>query len=92
MSLQMVVTPGYGMFASREMTVDRFAADQDFASNIDRFNHSDSLQSDEAGELLIPALIPGAHYRYTTADRVTTDFIAQSGETYDMGQIQLEDD
>jgi hypothetical protein len=47
------------MLKSTELT-----ADEDFIANFDRVNHGRSTGTNSDGELLMPALIPGATYRF----------------------------
>ena len=85
----MVVTPGVNRFDVDAMrNGGAVAADEDFVSNIDRRNHWNNLSGDD-GRLVLAALIPGATYRYPAGERSTKEFIAKSGETFNIGEQTL---
>ncbi len=82
----MIVTPGPSLFGNMPNPESCFA-DQDFLPNIDDVNHKDVV-SDDTGKLTIPALIPGATYRYFDYKQQPHDFVAKSGETIHLGTLE----
>ena len=93
LAFHMVVTPGVTRFDLKAMRDEgAAAADADFISNIDRLNHWDN-RSGEDGRLVIPALIPGATYRYPSVeDRLMVEFVAKSGETLEIGDRTIKEE
>ena len=91
--LHMVVTPGKPKYDFRASQRGETLADEDFAGNIDRVNYRPSLETDKDGEIKFPALIPGARYRFVRffdgKPDPAVDFVAKSGETYDIGEIVI---
>ena len=69
-------------------------ADKDFVSNVDQVNYRPYPKTNENGEMTFPALIPGARYQCVSSvngyPRVSREFVAKSGETYDMGDIEVQ--
>jgi hypothetical protein len=68
-------------------------ADQASLTNIDRHNYWDKVQTDAAGRVTFPALIPGAVYRVGRFDkdrwRLHKEFTVESGKTVDLGDIPI---
>lgn len=94
LGLQMVVTPGKPKYDRQAMDRGELLADEDFVSNIDRVNYRPTRTTDKNGRIAYPVLIPGARYRFIAFDdgiaRVAKEFVAASGENYDMGEIEIE--
>jgi RNA polymerase sigma factor (sigma-70 family) len=84
-SLQMVIQPGVSPF-ERELVMkkDALLADADFVANLDRLNHWEKRPTDADGRLTIPALIPGATYRFLSGGG---DFQVESGKTLQLPEI-----
>jgi hypothetical protein len=93
-TLHMVVTPGPSRYDSEAMKRGELSADADFISNVDRTNYADSRKSDKDGNLVLPALIPGATYRiFALRDRrltVDEEFQVKANETLDLGDLVIE--
>jgi beta-lactamase regulating signal transducer with metallopeptidase domain/protocatechuate 3,4-dioxygenase beta subunit len=93
-SVEIVVTPGVYRFDSDAMQSGTLAADSDLIQNVDRINYPSLLKSDEKGQVLLPALIPGANYRLVLRRRddaeITKDFQVESRETLDLGDLIVE--
>ena len=69
-------------------------ADEGFIGNVDRTNYGDFKKSDEAGKLVLSALIPDAVYRIAAVrgDRglqIVKDFQVKAGETLDLGDLAV---
>ena len=94
LGLYMVVTPGKPKHDLRAIRRGEMVADEDFISNIDRVNYRPSRTTNTNGEIAFPVLIPGARYRFVSFvkgnARVSKEFIAKSGETYEMGEIEVQ--
>jgi beta-lactamase regulating signal transducer with metallopeptidase domain len=93
LGLYMVVTPGKPKYDFQAYRNGETQADEDFVANIDRVNYRRARKTDENGEMTFPALIPGVQYRFvsfTEGGAISTDFIAKSGEAYDMGDIEVQ--
>jgi len=93
LGLHMVVTPGKTTYDVRAILRGETVADEDDNSNIDRVNYWPGPATNENGEMTFPALIPGARYRFINFvdgdPQVAKEFVAKSGETYDMGEIEV---
>jgi len=93
-TIKIVVTPGEYRFDIAALKLGKFAADSDFISNTDQVNYPTILKSDERGELLLPALIPGAKYQVVLRRGKLWDIAktieAEAGETLDLGDIVIE--
>jgi hypothetical protein len=93
LGLQIVVTPGKPRYDFEAYQKGELLADEDFAANIDQSGarSGPSLQTDEKGEMKFSALIPGATYRFTNYNEgrpsISNEFVAESGTTFDMGDI-----
>ena len=94
----MVVTPG-PTFSQAKDQADALAADEGELNVIDTVNYPTPIAADAQGRLTLPALIPGATYRFidrTTAVRgetgpqVRKEFTVKPGETLDLGDILVE--
>jgi RNA polymerase sigma factor (sigma-70 family) len=94
--LTMVVTPGppRGTPIEKAGPLD---ADEDLVDLVDPINHPGDPVADAEGHLSIPALIPGATYRFidrTTRDqggpKVRKEFAVKPGETLDLGDLRIE--
>ncbi|MCA9127624.1 MAG: hypothetical protein KDB22_11085 [Planctomycetales bacterium] len=86
--LLFVARPGPSRSDHDAMRRGGVVADEDFAANVDRLNHG-SLKTDNDGRIVFPALIPGATYRFERGAKVVSEFVAKSGEMYDMGTISV---
>jgi protocatechuate 3,4-dioxygenase beta subunit len=94
LGLNIVMTPG------PPMSVDAYnrgevLADEDLEVNIDQTNFVSRPMTDANGEITFSKLIPGATYRFINRDdpmggRVTIEFVAKSGETFDMGELVVD--
>ena len=87
----MVVTPG---ICKHMLKSDELTADEDFISNIDRVNYGRNTGTNNDGELFMPALIPGATYRFHQLAgyglaTIEKEFIAESGKHHELGDIVL---
>lgn len=94
-TLIMVVTPGASRyFADVGFRKDLLSADTDFVGNVDRTNYHEMPKSDAEGNLVLPALIPGASYQILAArDRglqIVKEFHAKAGKTLDLGDLVIE--
>jgi 5-hydroxyisourate hydrolase-like protein (transthyretin family) len=94
LGLHMVVTPGKPKYDLQAMRRGELLADEDFVANVDRRNSEDSSTTNEKGEMTFPVLIPGASYRFINfikgEARASQEFVAQSGQTHDMGDIEVQ--
>ena len=93
----MVVTPGPHRMSLNKVDQDRLAADQDFLARFDPIHYQKGLVSDNEGQLILPALIPGATYRIydntmTNGDnpQLRKEFTVKPGERLDLGDILIE--
>jgi hypothetical protein len=77
----------------REDDAREWGADEASLTNIDRHNYWDKIQTDAAGRVTFPALIPGAVYRVGRFDkdrwRLHKEFTVESGKTVDLGDIPI---
>lgn len=94
LGLHMVVTLGKPKYDFNAYRNGEALADEDFVGNIDQVNYRPAPKTNASGGVTFPALIPGARYRFISfidgkAD-VSKEFIAKSGETYDMGDIKVQ--
>ena len=93
-TIEIVVTPGTHRFDSEAMRSGKLAADSDYIQNVDRTNYPTMPKSDDHGEVLLPALIPGANYQVVISRGQQFDiakkFQAQAGETLDLGDLVVE--
>lgn len=91
--LNIVITPGRAAHVNEPSAEPLLAADEDFVSNFDRKNYW-GVTTDDQGQLNLPALIPGANYRFIVArgdHRVPLDtFQVKSGEIKDLGVIRID--
>lgn len=95
LGLNMVVTPGKSKYDLQAFQRGELVADEDFVSNIDHVNYGPSTTTtNEKGEMTFPALIPGARYRFVSvvdgAPQINNEFVAESGESHDMGDIEVQ--
>jgi len=91
-SLQIVATPG-AMRYSDATQAGELAADEDFVANFDRVNYGNGPVTDTEGRVELPALIPGATYRFlgNIKGKLTyKDFTVEAGQTIDLGEIVLD--
>jgi hypothetical protein len=93
----MVVTPGPHRSSEDAADQLRLAADLGSLARFDSIHYQKGLVSDSQGQLLLPALIPGATYRIydDTPDneagpRLRKEFTVKPGETLDLGDILVE--
>ena len=92
-----LVSPGLP-YSSRPDKDGRLFADEGHLRQIDPIHYHNGLVSDAQGRLVLPALIPGATYRFiddTTffdpaGPQVRKEFTVQPGETLDLGEIHIE--
>jgi len=93
LGLHMVVTPGKPKHDFQAVRRGETVADEDFISNVDEANYRPALTTNAKGEMTFPVLIPGARYRFISYvdgnPRVASEFVAKSGETYDMGDVEV---
>ena len=94
-SVFMVVRPGVDRFNSKMSRAGMVVADSDFIANVDRVNYPNGFtDTDAAGRITLPALVPGATYRiFTTQDGKSTvakEFVAQAGEAIDLGDLVVD--
>jgi len=91
--ISMLVTPGPSPFR-RLANEASLPADQGALTAIDTLNYANGPLSDRSGQIVFPALIPGATYRLTipgtTATQSYKDFTVRTGETLDLGDILIE--
>jgi predicted DNA-binding protein (UPF0251 family) len=95
-TVMMVVTPGAVRLGPN--TAGLLHADESGLTTIDPINHGEPLVSDAQGRIEIPALIPGAAYRFidrtTVRDpsgpRIRKEFTVQPGGTLDLGDVLIE--
>ena len=88
---EMVVTPG---ICKHQLSSDELAADECFIANFDRLNYARMTGTDKSGDLLMPALIPGATYRFHQfvgygSANTEKEFVAESGKHHNLGEIVL---
>ena len=65
---------------------------------IDPINYAKPLVSDAEGRIALPALIPGATYRFidrstsreSSGPQVRKEFTARTGESLDLGDIEIQ--
>ena len=91
-SLKIVATPG-AMRYSDATQAGELAADEDFVANFDRVNYWNGPVTDAEGRAELPALIPGATYRFlgNIKGKLTyKDFTVEAGQTIDLGEIVLD--
>jgi protocatechuate 3,4-dioxygenase beta subunit len=92
--LHIVITPGEHEHDYAAAKLGKLAADADFVANVDRMNYWPGPKTDEQGRVTFPALIPGATYRLETykdgKPQVLEQFSVKSGESKDLGDVQLE--
>ena len=94
---RMVITPG-ALSRAREQQSDQVWADEDRLTVIDPINYTAPPISGADGGIILPALVPGATYRFV--DRTTfrepkgpqlrKEFSVKPGETLDLGDILIE--
>jgi hypothetical protein len=93
----MVITPGPSRNPAQTDS-GRLLADEGALNAIDPINYGEPVVSDANGRITLPALIPGASYRFqdrTTfrdpaGPRVRKEFTVQPGKTFDLGDIRIE--
>ncbi len=89
--IEIVVTPGAVRYDPDTSRKELVAADGDFLANVDRHNYWNGPQTDAAGRITFPALIPGVTYRVLAvtkdANRLGREFTAVAGKTADLGDI-----
>jgi RNA polymerase sigma factor (sigma-70 family) len=95
--ITMVVTPGppRGPVSDNSGLLE---ADEAPANQVDPINQPNELLADAEGQFSIPALIPGAFYRFIdrttardpTGPLVRKEFTVKPGETVDLGDIRIE--
>jgi hypothetical protein len=94
LGLNIVMTPG------PPMSVDAYnrgevLADEDLEVNIDQTNFVSRPMTNANGEITFSKLIPGATYRFINRDdptggRIGVEFVAKSGETFNMGELVVD--
>ncbi|MBL8850925.1 MAG: carboxypeptidase regulatory-like domain-containing protein, partial [Planctomycetaceae bacterium] len=91
--VHMVVTPGPSQFSQLAYRMGLLMADEDYYSNITRIFSWDNAPA-TPGEATFDLLIPGATYRVPNPNggmlATSVDFTVESGETRDLGTIELE--
>src|SRR5688500_9152674 len=96
LGLQIVMTRGKSRFDNEAILAGESVAAEDFAANIDRVNNGPGSETNDKGEANYPALIPGARYRFVNLNggkpRIEKEFVAESGETHDLGEIVVDVD
>jgi hypothetical protein len=78
--LELIVTPG-----GNEVDPKQMHADAANVSNLDWLHYGLGPRSDGQGLLTLPALIPGAAYRFTASAK---EFTIEPGKTVDWGDIR----
>jgi len=93
----MVITAGPHWSSQENADQGRLTADQDLLTRFDPVHYPKGLISNDRGELLLPALIPGATYRIYDGTmgeeaerRLRREFTVNPGETLDLGDILIE--
>lgn len=94
-NLHMVVTPGAPLYDVEAARKGEPEADADFIGNVDRTNYSDFKKSDKDGNLVLPALIPGATYQIAAVRgnrglQIVKEFQVKSNETLELGDLVVE--
>lgn len=93
--LYLIVTPGTPKYDFQAIRSGKLWADEELVFNIDRVNYrSPSTYTTNAkGEMIFPALIPGAPYRHVIIvdgqPKITHEFVLQPGEQKDLGEIEI---
>jgi RNA polymerase sigma factor (sigma-70 family) len=94
--LSMVVTPGPSQLSRDEADKGRPSADQDYLYRVDPTHYVDGIVSDDRGRITMPALIPGATYRFydrsqddTISPLLRKEFVARTGEVIELGDIVI---
>jgi hypothetical protein len=97
--LQFVATDGPHESSAKAAKGGQFAAEAEDLGNFGLADHGNDRRTDANGQITLPALIPGAHYRIndisTSEDeangvQVRKDFIVKAGETLELGDILIE--
>ena len=87
----MVVTPGEHEHDYEAAKRGELLADADFVSNIDRTNYWPAPETDNQGNVVFPALIPGATYRLSAFEdgkpKVLKQFTVESDEQLKLGDV-----
>ena len=98
-NFSIVGTPGPPRFSRAPEDVAALGADEEFMANVDRLHYWNLRQTDEAGRIEFPALIPGALYRLADTSRIGTeqvgvqvrcDFTVEPGATVDLGDLLID--
>jgi len=92
--IAMVVTPGPYFMPRQHPDETRVFGHVAALSAIDAINYKDSPVSDTTGQIVFPALVPGATYRRipigTKGTPLSDEFRVKPGETIDLGEIVIE--
>ena len=96
--ISMIVTPGPDRGSREPADASRLRGEAEFLARLDLINYPKEPESDPAGRITFPALIPGVTYRivdHTTVrdpagPRIRKDFIVGPGETLYLGDILIE--
>jgi hypothetical protein len=83
--MDLIVTPGGANFQTKELLADAL-----WISNLDWVHYRDGPRTDAEGCLSLPALIPGAVYRFDSPgrlDAVTKGYSVEAGKTVDWGTL-----
>jgi protocatechuate 3,4-dioxygenase beta subunit len=97
LTISLIVTPGVP-FAARDKNPSRLVSNEVDLYRIDARHYKNYPASDGQGQIVFPALIPGAPYRlidYTTArspsgPQIRKEFSVKPGETLELGDILIE--
>jgi protocatechuate 3,4-dioxygenase beta subunit len=92
----MVITPGPPRTTAAD-SVGLITADEDDLAGIDPVNYATAPAPDADGRITLPALIPGAVYRFVdyttprgTNPSVRKEFTVKPGETLELGELRIE--
>ncbi|SIN70411.1 RNA polymerase sigma factor, sigma-70 family [Singulisphaera sp. GP187] len=96
---EFVATPGPSPYSRNQRDRAELASDVEFVANIDRKHYWNAPRTDDEGRVSLISLIPGALYRIIDFSTVTDqdkgaqvrkEFTIKSGETLDLGEIQID--
>lgn len=92
--LDMVVRPGAHEYDFDAAKRGELLADADSVSNIDRTDYWPGPETDDQGQVVFPALIPGATYRFASyvkgKPKILKEFAVQPGEQVDLGDLTVD--
>ena len=90
------IPPGPPRTSRDEADKSRLWADQDYLSRVDPLHYAEGRVSDAEGCVTLPALIPGATYRFfdnseaeSVGHHLRKEFVVGPGETIDLGDIVI---